>query len=154
MFFSGHVDARHVVAFTVGDLVAEGGDLGAIYRLGGIQARRDFGRRADLITTALPIFNGTAAVPSTVDLYVNGIRYYTGEAAPGPFQFRSLPNMGGGGTTTVVLTDALGRETVIEKPTFFSPRLLPQGMLDFSVEAGFPRLNYGSKSFDYLDEPA
>src|SRR6188768_908299 len=54
----------------------------------------------------------------------------------------------------VLLTDAAGHETRIEKPIFFSPRLLPRGLLDFSVEAGFPRLNFGSKSFQYLDQPA
>jgi outer membrane usher protein len=149
-----HVDTRHVLAFTVGDLVAEGGDLGAVYRLGGIQVRRDFGNRADLVTTALPIFSGTAALPSTVDLYVNGVRYFTGETTPGRSSSARCRTWVAGVTTTVVLTDALGRETRIEKPVFFSPRLLPRGMIDFSLEAGFPRLKYGSASFDYLDEPA
>ena len=152
--FWRYVDTRHVIAISAGDVIAEGGDLGVVYRLGGVQVRRDFGNRPDLVTTALPILSGTAAVPSAVDLYVNGVRYFSGVTGPGPFQFRSLPNIGGGAKAMVLLTDAAGRETRIEKPIFFSPRLLPRGLLDFSVEAGFPRLNYGSKSFQYLDQPA
>jgi len=149
-----HVDARRVIAFSVGDVIAESHELGSVYRLGGVQVQRDFGSRPDIVTTALPIFSGTAAVPSTVDLYLNGMRYYHGETGRGPFQFRSLPNIGGGASATVVLTDAAGRETRFEQPIYFAPLLLPRGMVDFSVEAGFPRLNHGIESFDYLDRPA
>jgi outer membrane usher protein len=149
-----YVDPRGVIAYSVGDVVSESYELGSIYRLGGVQVQRDFASRPDLVTTALPIFSGTAAVPSMVDLYLNGMRYYRGETGRGPFEFRSLPNIGGGAKATVVLTDATGRELRIEQPIFFAPSLLPRGMLDFSVEAGFPRLNHGTESFDYLDQPA
>lgn len=149
-----YVDAKRVIAFAAGDVISDGGDLGQIYRLGGLQVRREFGERPDIVTTALPILSGTAAVPSMVDLYVNGLRYYNGQVGRGPFEFRSLPNLGNGATATVVLTDATGRETRIEKPIFYVPDLLPRGMLDFSLEAGFPRLNYGIDSFDYLDDVA
>lgn len=149
-----YVDARRAIAYAVGDVISDGGELGSIYRLGGVQVRRDYGNRPDLVTMALPVFSGSAAVPSTVDLYVNGLRYFSGETGRGPFQFRSLPNVGRGARATVVLTDAAGRETRLDQPIFFSPDLLPRGVLDFSVEAGFPRLRYGTSSFDYLDEPA
>lgn len=149
-----YVDARRAIAYTAGDVISEGGDLGSIYRLGGVQVRRDFGSRPDLVTTALPILNGTAAVPSTIDLYINGMRYFTGETGRGPFQFRSLPNVGGGARATMVLTDATGRETRLSQQIFFAPALLPRDMLDFSFEAGFPRLYHGTKSFEYLATPA
>lgn len=148
------VNVRNVIAWTLGDTIGSGGQMGGAYRLGGIQIQRDFETRPDLVTTALPVLNGSAAVPSTLDLYVNGLRYFTGEVARGPFQFRSLPNVGGGATATLVLTDAAGRETRIDRPVFFVPGLLPRGKLDFSVEAGFPRLHYGSESFDYLGDIA
>ncbi|MFD1957988.1 fimbria/pilus outer membrane usher protein [Novosphingobium panipatense] len=138
------VDVRTAIALTLGDTIGSGGGIASAYRLAGIQIQRDFESRPDLVTMALPTLNGTAAVPSTVDLYINGLRYFTGTVGRGPFQFRSLPNIGGGATATVVLTDATGRETRLSKPLFFAPDLLPQGRLDFSVEAGFPRLNYGS----------
>jgi len=147
-----YVDARHVLAFTLGDTIADGGQLGAAYRMGGIQIQRDYESRPDLVSSALPTLNGTAAVPSTVDLYINGMRYYSGETGRGPFQFRSLPNLGGGATATVVMTDATGQETRIRKAIFFVPGLLPSGKLDFSFEAGFPRLRYADRSFDYFHQ--
>jgi outer membrane usher protein len=148
------VDARRVMVLTVGDAIGDGGQLGSAYRLGGIQLRRDFGNRPDLVTMALPIVSGSAAVPSVLDLYVNGMRYFSGEVGRGPFQFRSLPNFGGGVNATIVMTDAAGRETRISQPIFFVPGLLPPGLMDFSVEAGFPRLDYGVDSFNYLGDPA
>lgn len=144
-----YIDVRRALAFTVGDSVADGGQMGAAYRFAGFQVRRDYSDRPDLVTMALPILTGSAAVPSTVDLYINGMRYFNGNVARGPFQFRSLPNIGGGATATVVLTDALGQETRIRKQIFFVAGLLPPGRLDFSVEFGFPREGYGIDSLDY-----
>lgn len=149
-----YVDARHVIAYSLGDVIGRGGDLGVVYRLGGVQISREFGDRPDLVTMAVPTLGGSAAVPSTVDLFVNGTRYFNGQVGAGPFEFRSLPNIGGGGTATIVMTDALGRETRIEKPIFFAPELLARGVFDFSAEAGFPRLYYAVRSFDYLHDPA
>ncbi|MBB5733669.1 outer membrane usher protein [Altererythrobacter atlanticus] len=144
-----YVDVRRTAVLTIGDSIADPGTLGNAYRFAGIQLRRDFGRRSDLVTNVLPVLSGSAAVPSTLDLYINGLRYFTGEVGRGPFQFRSLPNIGGGATARMVLTDATGRETEISKPLFFVEGVLPRGMLDFSMEIGFPRVNYGVDSFDY-----
>lgn len=152
--FWRYVDVRRAIVLAAGDVVGHGGELGAVYRLGGVQVRRDYGNRPDIVTVALPVFSGVAAAPSTVDLYINGTRYFTGETARGPFQFRSLPNLGGGANATVILTDQTGRETRIEQPLYYSPGLLPRGLLDFSFEAGFPRIRYGVESFDYLSSPA
>ncbi|NEV03151.1 hypothetical protein, partial [Bradyrhizobium uaiense] len=41
---------------------------------GGLQAQRDFALRPDLITAPLATIGGSAAVPSTVDVYVNNIK--------------------------------------------------------------------------------
>lgn len=144
-----YVDVRRVAVLTIGDSIADPGTLGNAYRFAGIQLRRDYADRSDLVTTALPVLTASAAVPSTIDLFINGMRYFTGEVGRGPFQFRSLPNIGGGATARMVLTDAAGRETEISKPIFFVEGLLPKGLVDFSMEIGFPRVNYGLKSFDY-----
>lgn len=147
-----YVDVRRVLAMTVGDTIADGGQLSTAYRLAGVQIRRNYLERPDLVAAALPILTASAAVPSTVDLYLNGLRYFSGQVGRGPFEFRSLPNLGGGATATIVLTDAGGRETLISKPIFFVPNLFPKGRLGFSFEAGFPRRNYGLKSFDYYPD--
>jgi outer membrane usher protein len=45
--------------------------------------------RPDLVTFPLPIVSGTAAVPSTVDVLVNGTRVLSSQAQPGRSRRRS-----------------------------------------------------------------
>jgi outer membrane usher protein len=146
-----YVDAARVTAVNVGDVVIGAPDWSPIYRLGGIQIQKDFANRPDIITQAIPALSASAAVPSTVDLYLNGMQFFSGQVRAGPFEFRSLPQLGGGGQATITLTDALGREQTIKQNYYFTPGLLQRGVLDYSLEAGYPRLNYGVASFDYVD---
>jgi outer membrane usher protein len=109
--------------------------------------------RSDLLTSPLATIDGSAAVPSTVDVFVNSSRAYSNQVGSGPFQIANLPVMSGPGTVRVVLRDALGRETVSEAVYYSSPMLLAPGLMDYSLEAGFPRRSYGLVSNDYSDDP-
>lgn len=120
----------------------------------GIQLSRNFSLQPYRVTTPVPAFLGQAALPSAVDLYVNGIRQYSGKVAPGPFQLNSAPTINGSGDAQVVLTDALGRSTTVEFPFYTSEQLLQQGLSDWSAEVGMVRQSYGQKSFDYGHNPA
>lgn len=123
-------------------------------RLGGVQAQRTFSMRPDLVTNPLPAISGSAAVPSTVDVFVNGIKSHTQEVGAGPYQIDNLPTITGSGVAHVVTRDAAGRESVQSLSFYTSPRLLKSGLYDFSVEAGLPRGSYGIESFQYDDTPA
>ncbi|GAA3266538.1 hypothetical protein GCM10020258_35650 [Sphingomonas yabuuchiae] len=57
--------------------------------------------------------------------------------------------MQGAGVATVVVRDALGRETVQTAPFYASPQLLAEGLTDFSAEVGFARRSYAILSNDY-----
>ncbi|WP_246658719.1 fimbria/pilus outer membrane usher protein [Mesorhizobium sp. J18] len=144
-------DPRTMVTYRAGDLVTGGLNWTRPTRLGGIQIQRNFGLRPDLITMPLPELSGSAAVPSTVDVYVNNTRRLSQEVPPGPFEITNLPVITGSGTARVVVRDALGRETVSETPFFASSNLLAPGLWDFSAEAGFARRFYGIESNDYDD---
>lgn len=118
-------------------------------RFGGLQVRRDFALQPDLITFPVPAFRGQAALPSSVELYVNGLRQYSGEVAPGAFQLNTAPLINGYGQAQVVLTDALGRRTTIDFPFYTTGQLLKPGLSDWSLEAGYVRRHYAQTSFDY-----
>jgi outer membrane usher protein len=123
-------------------------------RLGGIQIQRDFSIRPDLVTLPLPSFSGSAAVPSTADVYVNGVRTVSQDVDSGPFRINNLPILSGQGDANIVVRDSSGREVTTTLPFSVSPKLLREGLYDFSVEAGFPRLFYGVRSDEYSGEPA
>jgi len=142
-----------MVSAHAGDFVTGGLIWSRPIRVAGIQIKRNFSLRPDLITKPLPTVSGSAAVPSTVDVYVNNVKTYSKSVPSGPFTINRLPVVSGNGVARVVVRDATGRETVSETPFFSAPELLAEGMLDYSVEAGFVRLNYGSKDSYYDTSP-
>jgi outer membrane usher protein len=144
-----YTDAERAVVYQVGDGIAGSLPWSSSYRFGGIQIRRNFDIRPDLVTTPSPSLAGSAAVPSTLDLYLNNIRVYSGAVPAGPFDFAGLPVLGGGGDARIVMEDELGRETVVERAYYFAPDMLGAGLFDFSAELGYARLGYGDRSFDY-----
>lgn len=138
----------------VGDFVSGSLAWSRPTRMAGVQWRRDFGLQPQLLTDPIPQFFGEAALPSAVELYVNGARQYSGQIAPGPFTLNTVPNLNGSGAAQVVITDALGRSRTIDFSFYASNRLLRAGLSDYAVELGAVRRNYGITSFSYDDAPA
>lgn len=142
-------DPERLMTYRAGDFISGGLSWTRPVYLGGIQAERNFALRPDLVTLPLPSFGGTAAVPSTLEVYTQNVRTYTGNIPAGPYQITNLPVFTGAGEAQVVLRDSLGRETTTRLPFYTSSDMLGQGLLDFSAEVGFPRRNFGIESADY-----
>ncbi|MBB6487884.1 outer membrane usher protein [Rhizobium lusitanum] len=142
-------DPKNLLTYRAGDLTTGGLSWTRPVYFGGIQFQRNFSLRSDLVTEPLPAFAGTAAVPSTLEIYAQNVRTYSGDVPAGPFEVNNLPVFSGGGQATVVLRDSLGRETTQTLPFYSSNLLLRRGLLDFSAELGVPRRNFGTESNDY-----
>ncbi|QQP95046.1 fimbrial biogenesis outer membrane usher protein [Lysobacter enzymogenes] len=140
-------------AVTVGDVVSGQLDWTRPLRLGGVRFGRDFGLQPYRITTPLPTLVGEVAVPSAVDLYVNGLRQYSGEVAPGPFQLTTIPGITGAGSAQLVVTDAFGRTRTLDFPFYAAQQLLAKGLSDWSVSLGVAREAYALRSFEYGSDP-
>ncbi|PLT20444.1 fimbrial biogenesis outer membrane usher protein [Ralstonia mannitolilytica] len=149
-----HSDADKLNTLTLGDTVTSSLSWSRSVRLGGIQWRRNFALRPDLVTYPLPLLGGSAAVPTAVDLYVNSVRQFTGQVGSGPFVVNNAPAITGAGQAVIVVKDALGRDVVTSVPLYIDTRLLSAGLFDYAVEAGFLRNSYGLRSFDYASSPA
>lgn len=145
-------DEAHGVTYRAGDAINSGLPWTRPIRLGGFQIGHDFGERPDLVQGPSATVSGSAAVPSTADVYVNNFKIYSQPVDAGPFRIDNLPAIGGG-AATLVLRDVTGRETTQTAPFFASGRLLKPGQIDYSAEAGYARLNYGVASFDYDRHP-
>ncbi|WP_352257756.1 fimbria/pilus outer membrane usher protein [Psychrobacter sp. TB55-MNA-CIBAN-0194] len=123
-------------------------------RLGGLQFGSNFDLQPYIATTPLPSFFGSATLPSAVELYVNGLKQYSGDIPAGPFELNTAPSFSGAGNAQLVLTDALGQNTTLNFSLYDAHRLLQPGLSDWSVELGTVRQNYGLKSFDYGNDIA
>ncbi len=146
-------DETALRSYRVGDTISGGLAWTRPIRMGGVQVQRNFALRPDLITMPLPSISGSAAVPSTVDVYIGNVRAYSQQVGGGPYRIDNIPVITGSGTARIVVTDATGRETEEERDFVTSPDLLRRGLYDYSLEAGVARRNYGKESFDYDEEP-
>ncbi len=135
--------------YRLGDFITGGLTWTRPVRFGGVQVSHDFSMRPDLVTFPLPLVEGSAAVPSTVDVLVNGSRVLSSQVPAGPFQVPQLPLISGAGTVSMTVTDAVGRQVTTTLPFYASPTLLAQGLQTYSLEAGFVRRNWGVLSNDY-----
>jgi len=95
------------------------------------------------------VIGGQAALPSTVQLYVNGVLKESQQVPPGPFSVPAVPVVTGPGTATLVVRDLLGREQVINSSFYASANLLKAGLNDYAFSVGKLRENYGIDSNDY-----
>lgn len=123
-------------------------------RFGGLQIGTDFAMQPYAVTTPLTQFFGETALPSQVELYVDGMKQVTGDVPPGRFQITTPVTAGAGASAgKVVITDALGQVSTVAFALYQTPVLLRPGLTDWTVEAGFLRQSYGVKSFDYAPQP-
>ncbi|WP_233735302.1 fimbria/pilus outer membrane usher protein [Acinetobacter pittii] len=145
-----YVDPEKIRIYTLGDFISNSPDWGSSVRLAGFQWSSAYSQRGDIVTSALPQFSGSAALPSTLDLYVNQQKIYSGLVPSGPFDIKQLPFISGN-EVTLVTTDATGQQSITKKPYYFSSKILAKGINEFSIDVGIPRYNYGLYSNDYDD---
>ena len=150
----GYSDPESLRTYVAGDFISSGLAWTRPIRMGGLQVRRNFALRPDLVTLPVPELAGSAAVPSAVEVFVNGVRTYDDSVPGGPFVVDNLPAVTGPGLARVVVRDtATGQETETEIAFYASALLLRPGLADYAFEAGFARTDYGIESESYDGEP-
>ncbi|WP_439864811.1 fimbria/pilus outer membrane usher protein [Pseudomonas antarctica] len=142
-------DDERLLTYEAGDVISGSLPWSSSVRLGGVQLSRDFAVRPDLVTYPLPQFAGEAAVPSSVDLFINGYKSESALLQPGPYTLTNIPFINGAGEAVVVTTDALGRQVSTTVPFYVTSTLLQHGLSDFSVAAGTLRRDYTVRDFGY-----
>ena len=146
--FWQYIDPVKIRSYTVGDFITHTPDWGNSLRLAGFQWSSAYQQRSDIITAALPQFSGSAFLPSTLDLFINQQKVYSGEVPSGPFDIKSLPYISGN-EVTLVTKDITGQQIKSTQQYYYSQNLLSKGIKQFSVDIGIPRLNFGTSSNDY-----
>jgi outer membrane usher protein len=138
-----------MITLTAGDFATSGLAWTRPVRLGGLEIRRDFSLRDDVVSSPLLSFSGTAALPSSIDVYVDNIRAYSGSVAAGRFNLSDVPMITAGGEAVFVLRDESGHEQTTKVPFFATPTLLAAGTVDFVIAAGKARDNYAMARTSY-----
>ncbi|BBI99207.1 fimbriae usher protein [Ferrigenium kumadai] len=144
-----HDDPESISRFQLGDNISRAGTWGRAIRFGGLQWRSNFDTQPGFVTFPQPSATGIAALPSTVDVYVNNARRTSQAVQSGPFEISNVPVITGAGEVQLVVTDLLGRQQIISQPYYASPSMLREGLSDHSYEIGFDRQDYSLLSNRY-----
>lgn len=144
-------DPVNLTRLVVGDSVTDARDWSRQVRFGGVRIGTEFALQPSLLTFPTPSLAGSAAVPSNVELLVNGTQRFQTDVDQGPFSINQVPLVTGAGEVTLVVRDPLGIERRIKSSYYVSSRLLRAGLSAWSAEAGAERRDYGLRSFRYAD---
>ncbi|MGL4724890.1 MAG: fimbria/pilus outer membrane usher protein [Scandinavium sp.] len=144
-----YTDDDSATEWNFGDTISDVLSWSNSVRVGGVRFGRDFSVRPDLVTWPLPTFSGDAAVPTSVDLFIDGYRAGSTQLQPGPFTLTNLPYINGAGNAVLVTTDALGRQVSTTLPFYVASEMLKPGLSDGAATFGALRRNYGIENFDY-----
>lgn len=139
-------ELRRVV---VGDSYTSSTSLGGAAIVGGISVSREFGLDPYFVRQPLPRMSGAILSPSTLDVYVNGALVRSEPVAPGPFEVRNLPVLGGAGQISYVVRDSFGRTQEYSAPYYASAGLLAPGLSEYGYQFGLTRLDFGRDSLRY-----
>ncbi|MDQ2820320.1 MAG: fimbria/pilus outer membrane usher protein [Pseudomonadota bacterium] len=149
-----YADPATLTSVQAGDFISRSVPWSRSIRMGGIEWRKNFDLRPDMLTYPVPELKGSAVVPSSVALYVNQMKQYSGAVPDGPFVLNQVAGLNGAGLATVVTRDALGRDVATSIPLYIDTRLLAAGFDDAAFGAGFVRRGYGERSFAYAPQLA
>lgn len=133
----------------IGDFVTPSSTLGSSLRLGGISFSRRYSIDPYYLSAPGQVVSGTAALPSDIYLYNNGVLIGRRRVSPGTFELQNLVSLNGLQVTEVVVRDVLGNEQTITNPFYFSQALLREGLDEYSADIGVQRERFGVASNDY-----
>jgi len=140
---------QRLTSLRIGDAISVPGAWGRAVHFGGVQYSTNFATQPGYVTFPSIASSGQAALPSTVDVFVNNALVAQKSVPPGPFSISNIPTVNGSGNVQLVVRDLFGREQIISQPFYATTVLLRAGLEDFSYEAGFERNNFGVESNDY-----
>jgi outer membrane usher protein len=138
-----------MAVLTIGDSISSTNAWSRAVTYGGIRWASNFATQPSFIPIVLPNLAGQATQPSTVDIYVNGIRTSQQKVDPGPFAINNVPVISGQGDIQMVVTDVLGRQQFITQSYISAQELLRPGVNAYTYEAGILRRNFGIVSSEY-----
>jgi outer membrane usher protein FimD/PapC len=136
-----------------GDFFTPVRELSASVPMGGVSFTKYYPMDPFFIQYPTLNLSTTAALPSQVEVRIDGNVVARQQVQPGPIDIVNVTGYQGARNVQVVVRDAFGREQVIQQPFYFTDFALKQGLHDYSYNFGWLRNNYGVSSNDY-EKPA
>jgi len=133
----------------VGDFFTPVREFSTSFPMGGVSFSKYYPMDPFFIQYPTLNLSATAALPSQVEVMIDGNVVARQQVQPGPVDIVNITGYTGARNVQVVVRDAFGREQTFQQPYYFTDFALKKGLHDYSYNLGFLRENYGVKSNDY-----
>ena len=143
--------AEKVTRLTLGDTTTAYNPLINSLRFAGINWGTNFTERPNFVYWNSPTIQGTARLPSTVELYMNGVSIYNQRVSPGDYTLQTGAQIQRTGNAQIVVEDVLGNRSVQSFPIMVTNKLLREGLNEYNLGLGKLRYNYNLESNDYRE---
>jgi outer membrane usher protein len=140
---------RQLRRWTVGDNLAYSGPLGGDAWIAGLSVTKEFAIDPYYVRYPTLSLSTPIAVPSVMEVYVNGQIVSQERVAPGRLDVRNLPLTIGRNDARVVVRDAFGQTRELESTYYLTTTALAKGVNDYQYNVGFRRLGVGDRNWDY-----
>jgi len=135
--------------WTLGDSLAYSGALGGDAWIGGISVSKEFSINPYYVRYPTLSLSTPIAVPSVMEVEVNGQVVSQQHVAPGRLDVRNLPLTIGRNDARIIVRDAFGQTRELSSTYYMTSSALAQGVHDYQYNFGFRRLGIGEKNWDY-----
>lgn len=144
-----HDDREASRRTVVGDFFTPTRELTSGINLGGVSLSKLYGLNPYFIQFPMQSVSGNVALPSDLEVFVDGQRIRSERLKPGEFELRDILAQGGARNVQLVLRDAFGRVQQLDYSFYFSDQPLRQGLHEYSYNLGAIRRSYGTQSNHY-----
>ncbi|MBE7939693.1 fimbrial biogenesis outer membrane usher protein [Ramlibacter aquaticus] len=139
--------------WVVGDFFTPSRELGNGVNLGGLSLSKLYDLNPYLVRFPTQTLSGQVALPSQLEVYLDGQKIRSETVSPGQFQLTDILAYNGARNVQVVLRDSFGRTQTLDYAFYFSDRPLQAGLHEYSYNLGAFRRRYGLES-DRYGKPA
>ena len=147
---SATIDRRQSMQrWTLGDSLAYSGALGGDAWIGGVSLSKEFSINPYYVRYPTLSLSTPIAVPSVMEVEVNGQVVSQQRVAPGRLDVRNLPLTLGRNDARIVVRDAFGQTRELSSTYYLTTTALAPGVHDYQYSLGFRRLGIGEKNWDY-----
>jgi outer membrane usher protein len=147
---SATIDRRtSMQRWTLGDSLAYSGALGGDAWIGGITVSKEFSINPYYVRYPTLSLSTPIAVPSVMEVEVNGQVVSQQQVAPGRLDVRNLPLTIGRNDARIVVRDAFGQTRELSSTYYLTTTALAPGVHDYQYSFGFRRTGVGERSWDY-----
>jgi outer membrane usher protein len=140
--------------WVIGDSFASAGPLGGDALIGGLTVGRDFSLAPYFVRYPTMSVSTPIAVPSVLEVHVNGRLVRQEQVQPGRIDLRNLPLSSGQNDTRLVVRDPFGGTREITSGFYVTSSVLARGVHDYQYTLGWRRQALGTASFDYREPVA